>query len=320
MKRKTLALLCITALLLTGCSNTASTIASDSSDSMVSAGGTSAAAETAPAPSAPAEAVTSEPSPDNASPVTNEPTSEPPQDQYTLEVTGPTLESPANESDDTPSEPGNAYYDQEFKGTIHSIGAPMSYEDVMAMLKVGEAEHGEYIDSFFLVETVKALSTEECRELAGWSADYSDRTIYKVNVLKDLVSGEDVSRTEYIFVSMGNIQQQETGDPIYAPGEKFTVVLTKPQDGCDFLRTPGSFMFRYDAVEAPDGSIELYARNNPIDAGGLNSAEEISDQAITSTTLNPANHTQKISLTKLAEFIRTDWQERGVPAALNDGE
>lgn len=310
MKRKTLALLCMAALLLTGCSNnTASTAASDSSDSMVSAGSTSAAAETDPAPSQ-----------DNASPVTNEPTSEPPQDQYTLEVTGPTLESPAKESDDTPAEPGNAYYDQEFRGTIHSIGAPMSYEDVMAMLKVGEAEHEEYIDSFFLVETVKALSDEECRELAGWSADYSDRTIYKVNLLKDLVSGEDVSRTEYIFVSMGNIQQQEAGDPIYAPGEKFTVVLTKPQDGCDFLRTPGSFMFRYDAVEAPDGSIELYARNNPIDAEGLYSAEEISDQAITSTTLNPANHTQKIALTKLAEFIRTDWQERGVPAALNDGE
>lgn len=304
MKRKTLAFLCMAALLLTGCSNnTASTAASDSSDSVVSAGGTSAAAETDPAPS-----------PDNASPVTNEPSSEPPQDQYTLEVMEPTLESPADESSDTPSEPGDAYYDQEFRGTIHSIGAPMSYEDVMAMLKVGEAEHGEYIDSFFLVETVKALSTEECRELSGWSADYSDRTIYKVNVLKDLVSGEDVSKTEYIFVSMGNIQQQEAGDPIYAPGEKFTVVLTKPQDGCDFLRTPGSFMFRYDAVEAPDGSIELYARNNPIDAGGLDSAEEISDQAITSTTLNPANHTQKISLTKLAEFIRTDWQERGVPA------
>lgn len=238
-------------------------------------------------------------------------------DYYTLETAESTLESSATkEAADIPKA-GSAYYDKEFKGAANNTGAPMSYEDVMNMLKVGENEHGEHIDSFFLVETVKALSLKECKKLAGWSVNYADRTVYKVNVLKDLISGEDVHRTEYIFVSMGNAEWQNTGDPIYAPGEKFTVVLTKPQDGCDFLRTPGSFMFRYDVVETAAGDIELYGRSNPIDAQALDSAETIDEQVITSTTLNPARHTQKIGLTQLAEFIRTDWQQRGLTTAFN---
>lgn len=236
----------------------------------------------------------------------------------TLEAVESTLESsPTNEVVNTP-EAGKAYYDNEFKGTTQNTGAPMSYEDVMDMLKVGE-EHGEYIDSFFLVETIKALSLDECAELAGWTEDYADRTVYKVNVLKDLISGEDVNRTEYIFVSMGNIQWQNSGDPIYAPGEKFTVVLAKPQDGFDFLRTPGSFMFRYDVVESSAGDIELYARSNPIHAQKLDSAGDIDTQIITSTTLNPAKYTQKIDLAELVEFLKTDWQEREVSASYNEG-
>ena len=82
-------------------------------------------------------------------------------DYYTLETAESTLESSATkEAVDIP-EAGNAYYDKELKGTTNSAGAPMSYEDVMSMLKVGENEHEEYIDSFFLVETVKALSLKE---------------------------------------------------------------------------------------------------------------------------------------------------------------
>lgn len=315
MKRKKLIILCIAALLVSGCSNPTTVVMSDSSDEAVSTGNSSIAETSDSTSSAVSESSIIETIADNDT-LTAEESSETLPDYYTLETAESTPESPAAKEEDTP-ETGNAYYDKEFKGTTHNTGAPMSYEDVMSMLKVGEKEHEEHIDSFFLVETVKALSLDECNELAGWSENYSDRTVYKVNVLKDLISGEEVDRTEYIFVSMGNAEWQNWGDPIYAPGEKFTVVLTKPQDGCDFLRTPGSFMFRYDVVETAAGDIELYARSNPIDAQALDSAETIDEQVITSTTLNPARHTQKIGLTQLAEFIRADWQERGLTTAFS---
>lgn len=316
MKRKKLFILCIAALLVSGCSNPTTVVMSDSSDEAVSTGNSSIAETSDSTSSAVSESSIIETIADNDT-LTAEESSETLPDYYTLETAESTLESSAaKETADIP-EAGNAYYDKEFKGTTHNTGAPMSYEDVMSMLKVGEKEHEEHIDSFFLVETVKALSLDECNELAGWSENYSDRTVYKVNVLKDLISGEEVDRTEYIFVSMGNVQWQNWGDPIYAPGEKFTVVLTKPQDGCDFLRTPGSFMFRYDVVETAAGDIELYARSTPIDAQALDSAETIDEQVITSTMLNPARHTQKIGLTQLAEFIRADWQERGLTTAFS---
>ncbi len=319
MKRKTLVTLCTAALLLTGCSNTTpSMVTSGGSDEAASTGNTSITSTSKSTSATSPENSTLDSSSNDNSFVDEEPSFEVSPDHYTIEAVEPTLEASTKESANT-AEPGNAYYYHEFKGTTHNTGAPMSYDDVMDMLKVGEDEHGEYIDSFFLVETVKALSLDECNELAGWSEDYSDRTIYKVNVLKDLISGEDVNRTEYIFVSMGNIQWQDAGDPIYAPGEKFTVVLAKPQEGCDFLRTPGSFMFRYDAIEASDGNIELYARNNPIDTQELDSADEIDTHVITSTTLNPANYTQKITLTKLVDFISADWQEREISTTFNEG-
>ena len=205
-----------------------------------------------------------------------------------------------------------AAYDDVFRGAAGSAtGAPMTYEDVMSMIASGE-EHGEYLDSLYLVETVKALTAKECAKLDGWDITYSDRTVYEVNIIEDLISGEAVGRKEYIFVSMGNAQWQNRGDPIYAPGEKFTVALTKPQQGCDFLRTPGSFMFRYDAVEDASGSITLYSRNSAMDDLDLPNAVAIEKTVITSTTKNPAIYTQAVELKALVDFIRSDWEQRGI--------
>lgn len=205
-----------------------------------------------------------------------------------------------------------AAYDDVFRGAAGSAtGAPMTYEDVMSMIASGE-EHGEYLDSLYLVETVKALTAKECAKLDGWDITYSDRTIYEVNIIEDLISGEAVGRKEYIFVSMGNAQWQNKGDPIYEPSEKFTVALTKPQQGCDFLRTPGSFMFRYDAVEDASGSITLYSRNSAMDELDLPNAVAIEKTVITSTTKNPAIYTQAVELKALVDFIRSDWEQRGI--------
>lgn len=73
-------------------------------------------------------------------------------------------------------------------------------------------------------------------------------------------------------------------------------------------------MFRYDAAESSSSDIVLYGRTNPIDAQGLESAENIDIQKITSTTLNPARYTQKIGLNELVEFLKSDWQVRNVSA------
>lgn len=342
MKRNTLVILCAAALLLAGCSNsTPSVETANNSNSAVSSttGDTSVTSQVTVVSSSEnnvaeiaeptvestpqnstaeiAESTVESTSQDNIAEIA-EPTLESAPQDSTAEFVESTLETSSEKENINTPEAGEAYYDNEFKGTTGNTGAPMSYEDVMDMLKVGEDEHGEYIDSFFLVETIRALSLDECAELAGWTEDYADRTVYKVNVLKDLISGEDVNRTEYIFVSMGNVQWQNSGDPIYAPGEKFTVVLAKPQDGCDFLRTPGSFMFRYDVVETSAGDIELYARSNPIQSQNLDSAVDMDTQTITSTTLNPAKYTQKIELTDMVEFIRADWQERMMSTSYNE--
>ena len=101
-------------------------------------------------------------------------------------------------------------------------------------------------------------------------------------------------------------------NPIYAPGEKFTVALTKPQQDCDFLRTPGSFMFRYDAVEDASGNIMLYSRNSAMDELDLPNAVAIEKTVITSTPNNPAHYTCKIPLDDLAAFLRQNWEKRQI--------
>ena len=205
-------------------------------------------------------------------------------------------------------------YDSVFKGiniNPTTVGPPMTYDEIAYILK-SDAEHPEWdVDSFFLVETVNVLTLDECRALAGWDDLYSDRAMYKVKVIKDLISDETVDRSENVLISMGNAEWQYSGDPIYAPGEKFTVVLSKPYEGCDFLRTSGAFAFRYDAVENAD-NITLYSRRSDIDLLELPTSVNINESVITSTTNNPVIHSQKLELNALTDFLRKDWEERGI--------
>lgn len=218
--------------------------------------------------------------------------------------------SPKSTNDHAENKP---IYDDLFKGINSTyVKAPdMTYDDVMEMLAPDEGHPEWDADSFYLVETVKVLTLDECRELAGWDDNYADRVMYKVNILKDLISGEDENRTATIFVSMGNVEWQDRGDPIYAPGDRFTVVLAKPYEGCDFLRTPCSFAFRYDVVE-DDSSITLYSRQSELDQLNLAASVSLEESVITSTTKNPAVYSQKIELTTLVDFLRSDWEQREI--------
>lgn len=210
-------------------------------------------------------------------------------------------------------EKNTPYYDDVFQGANlnPATGAPMTYDEIAEMLK-SDPEHPEWdMDSFFLVETVKVLTLEECRALAGWEDIYSDRVMYKVKVIKDLISDETVDRYETFYTAMGNAMWQTPGDPVYAPGERFTIALTKKFEGCDFLRAPGAFALRYDAVETEDG-ITLYSRRSELDKLAIPGSESIDEKVITSTTKNPAVYTQKIKLDDFVSFLRSDWEQRGL--------
>lgn len=211
------------------------------------------------------------------------------------------------------------FYDDVFKGInsdSFTTGAPMSYDEIMEMITSPlQQENGLYLDSFYIVETIRALSDEEAQKLNGWTELCAGRTIYEVRLLTDLISGKEVDRIEKILVAHGTKEWQKAGDPIYAPGEKFTVALTKPQEGCDYLHTPSSITFRYDVAEDESGIIlysTLYSRGSEIDKLELHDSKDIDEEIITSTTQNPAVHTQKVEIYDLISYLRSDWKQRRV--------
>lgn len=236
------------------------------------------------------------------------------------DMTGSGAASSIPENNSAPvqtSEPGQTvpYYDDVFKElepVNPVVGEPMTYDDHMDIITSPyEQAHGIFLDSFYLVETIRALSGEEACALQGWDILCEGRTIYEVRLLKDLISGETVDRVEKIIVPHGTPDRQTPGDPSYAPGERFTALLAKPPLVGDFLQSPSSKDFRYDVVE--NGSeIIVYSRGSDLDKLGLPGSENIEEQVITSTTQNPAVYTQKLGLDELVSFLRKDWEQRKV--------
>lgn len=220
--------------------------------------------------------------------------------------------SPEATSDTTEDKP---IYDGVFKGISdgsYTSGAPMSYDEAMDMITSPfQKENGIFLDSFFIVETIRVLSDEETRNLNGWTIVCDDKTMYEVKILTDLISGEEVNRIEKILVGTGTIEWQQPGDPVYAPGERFTVMLTKSQEGCDYLYAPVGSMFRYDIVEDASGTT-LYSRGSEIDKLNLPASTNLDERIITTTTQNPVVHSQKVELDTLTDYLRSDWEKRGV--------
>ena len=204
----------------------------------------------------------------------------------------------------------------------------MSYEEAMEMIT--DTNNG-VIKSFYLVKTVKALTLDECEELNGWNEwfsssyalDYTpeikaeseyfgDKTIYEVEIVRDLLRSADENGNMYVAISMGNPVEQREGDPVYSPDEMFTVAVYEPNDNSEIYSSCGGFMLRYD-VTVSNGGYFAYSRNNyEIDALNIDGSENIDESAVTSTTVNPVRYSQKAPLEKLAEFIKNDWAQRGI--------
>lgn len=207
-------------------------------------------------------------------------------------------------------------------------GSAMSYEEAMEMIT--DTNNG-VIKSFYLVKTVKALTLDECEELNGWNEwfsssyalDYTpeikaeseyfgDKTIYEVEIVRDLLRSADENVNIYVAISMGNPLEQREGDPAYCPGEMFTVAVYEPNDNSEIYRSCGGFMLRYD-IEVSNGDYCAYSRNNyEIDALNIDGSKNINEVSVTSTTINPVKYSQEATLEKLTEFIKNDWTERGI--------
>jgi len=194
-------------------------------------------------------------------------------------------------------------YDAVFKEAVYNpvtYGPPLTYEEIVNMLKPNP-HYPEYdIDSLYLVEVIRALSDEESKNVAGWK---SDETLYSVKILTDLGSGETINKIANVSATPGTVEYQKPGDPPYAPGERFTATLSKPYEGRDYLSA--NALFRYDVVEE-NGKTMLYSRSkgSNIDEQYLPTSEKIDEKVITSTTKNPAEYTQKLELSALVDFWR----------------
>lgn len=221
----------------------------------------------------------------------------------------------------------SCYYDRDYKGLDinPTLYIPTTYREIVDNIATNPYSGG--LDSFYLFQVVRPLNLSECEEMGGWfdhfrstygdtfeAGEYYgkpkymyDYTLYEVIVLEDLISGEQLGHTAYVLTGMG-IEYQDENDPPYSPHDRFTAALSKQRDGYDFLLSTGSHAFRYDV----EGDI-AYSRNNyMMDALSIDGSENISETRITSTTDNPVIYTQKLPLDSLAEYLRSDWQQRKI--------
>lgn len=243
--------------------------------------------------------------------------------------------TPHIENTDEPDNPetpvSQGFYDSVFKGIEPSnpftSGSPISYDEAMTIITKPEYNG---IDSFFLVEAVEAMTLPECENLKGFEDwfrtlngfDYDevkgndyfgDHVIYKVKVLKDLISGEQRSGEIFLDCVSSNPIFQNEGNPPYSPGEKFTVVTHNKTENSDITRSCANYIFTLDIYEAGD-ELTAYAREGSsiADVCNVEGMKKISESVITSTTENPAKFTAEFELSNFVDFLRRDWKERKV--------
>lgn len=218
-------------------------------------------------------------------------------------------------------------YEERFEGFYPqnptTYGPPMSLDEVMSMLLPDPLRPEQEVESFYLVEVVRALPLDEAVHMDGWDFNDAEATIYEVKRIKDLISGESFAEdTNSVYVKLPageSVSIQTRGDPAYAPGEKFTLAMSRQCEGYDFRFSPCDFALRFDLPDnaeltEDDETVTLYYRgiDGPRDAHIFDFAESIDITAVASTPQNPVKYTQKADMEALADFLRRDWRERGI--------
>ena len=255
------------------------------------------------------------------------------EEEYSEEIiTCESAESKEYEETEEADETGEAIiteeapaYDDDFIEILYNpaSGPPMTYDDAINMLT--DPRSGE-IDSYYLFEVQRALTLSECEELDGWDKafrayypSYSEETteagaedgdsyptdfvVYEVKVLQDIITGEQCGDTMYIMSTNGSIAYQEPGNPPYARGERYTAVMMRPIEGSDIRRL-------YEVLKYDVRGGFAYSRfNYKLD---LPYSKNETVSVITSTSANPVKYTQYLPFELLCDFMREDWERRGI--------
>ena len=209
-------------------------------------------------------------------------------------------------TENAPAE-GGAYYDDVFKefNMNPSITGYSSYEDLIGLLKEAETHYGSKAQ-FDLCRTVRVLPQKEARKYVGSSGD---RTVYEVQIIENLITGEQLDKTVMLVMTMGSPEIQEKGDPIYAPGELFTcAMLEDAEKGC----MQAVYGYRYDVRLDGNNRIAYSRRNLELDGLALADSQDISVSAVTSTSKNPAVYSQRLPLSSVADFVTGEWSKKGI--------
>lgn len=237
----------------------------------------------------------------------------------------------------TPAPASQGYYDSVFKEIAlenPSTGMPFTYDEVMERLT--NPVYGK-LDSYYLCEAVELLTLPECESLPGFEdffyklngvkydevkpegADYfRDNVFYRVKVIENLLSGE---KCDYEIYTAIDYQIDATGDPVspiyqrwgdppYAPGERFTLVLYNKEENSDFTRSGVLIDLRLDVKEIAGVPFAFARKRCYLSSLNIAGTEKISETVVASTTGNPVKYDARIKLSDLSDFLRNDWQKR----------
>ena len=245
----------------------------------------------------------------------------------------------------TPAPASQGYFDSVFKEIAiepPSTGMPFTYDEVMERLT--DPKFGK-LDSYYLCEAAELLTLPECEKLPGFEdffyrlngvkydevksegADYfGDNVFYRVKVIENLLSGEKCDYDIYTAIDYqigadGDISPsyQRRGDPPYAPGERFTLVLYNKEENSGFTRSGALIDLRLDVKEIAGVPFAFSRQRCYLSSLNIDGTEEISETVIASTTGNPVKYGARIKLSDLSDFLRKDWQKRKAENEANSG-
>lgn len=244
--------------------------------------------------------------------------------------------APTVTTSDIPAEPiedQKSYADtfEKFFGQENpaTYGPPPTVEEIANRLTPNPDFPENDVDSYYLIEVVRALTNEEYELICGASTGINGNTLYEVILVEDWITGKAIDRKAYVEIPAGlGAAIQLKGDPTYASGEKFTAALTKPQEnwndiystGYDLMRSPCDYALRYDLPDMDfteeDTEPMLYYRGRVPGRQPISdlpfTVEEINIEAAKSTPQNPATYIQKIVVSDFIDFLRELWQQAGL--------
>ncbi len=244
---------------------------------------------------------------DEEIPVEEAPAEETPVEEIPVE-SNPTGNWPPLPAPDDPSVVGLLEAEVNRADENPGSGEPISYD--------------HYMDEMFAIrddlkllsyEITKVYTPEEAVEIMGeGSEDYymGITALYEIHVYYDHIAQEAVDYT-LLMSRAGNQLRQWAGCPIFGVGERYMSII---YDTEQFEMLPamsfyleGEYAYYIDTLTSPENLL------CPVDEANPDLNIPMGDEEwwrITTTKNNPVVFHRKFKTEALAEYIRTDWQER----------